>query len=93
MGHRQHWETSIYTGERANNSPYAQPTGGQVGTYMHKQRNWEKGLEGHRNGRKHGETSREAELQDMEGLGFDRARRGTDTTLTQHGHDMGMTLA
>jgi hypothetical protein len=49
---------------------------------MHKQRNWEKGLEGRRNGRKHGEASGEAELQDMTGLRFDRAWCGTDTTLT-----------
>jgi hypothetical protein len=73
MGHRQRWETSIYTGEQSNNSPCAQPTGGHVDTCMNKQRNWEKGLEGRRSGRKHGEASREAELQDMTGLGFDRA--------------------
>jgi hypothetical protein len=69
MGHRQHWETSIYTGARADNSPCAQPTGDQVNTCMHKRRNWEKGLEGCGNGRKHGEASGEAELHDI-----DRAR-------------------
>jgi hypothetical protein len=84
MGHRQHWETSIYTGERTNNSPCAQPTGGQVNTCMHKQRTWEKGLEGCGNGRKHGEASREAELQGMTGPGFWQGLEwhGTNTTLT-----------
>jgi hypothetical protein len=73
MGHRQHWETSIYTGERANNSPCAQPTRGHVDTCMHKQRKGEKGLEGRGSGRKHGEASGEAELHDMAGPGFGRA--------------------
>jgi hypothetical protein len=81
MGHRQCWETSIYTGEQANNGPCAQPTGGQVDTCMHEQKNWEKGLEGRGNNRKHGEVSREVELQDMTGPGFERAWCGTDTTL------------
>jgi hypothetical protein len=73
MGHRQHWETSIYTGERANNSPCAQPTGGHVDTCMNKQRNLENGLEGRGSGRKYGEASGEAELWGMTGPGFDRA--------------------
>jgi hypothetical protein len=60
MGHRQCWETSIYTEEWSNNSPCAQPTRGHVDTCMHKQRNWEKGLEGRGNSRKHGDASGEA---------------------------------
>jgi hypothetical protein len=82
MEHRQHWETSIYTGERANNSPCVQPTGGHVDTCMNKQRNLESRLEGRGSSRKHREASGEAELQGLTGPEFDRAWRGTDTTLT-----------
>jgi hypothetical protein len=49
---------------------------------MHKQRNWEKGLEGRRNSRKHREASGEAELQSMTALRFDKAWSGV--ALTQH---------
>jgi 1-aminocyclopropane-1-carboxylate deaminase/D-cysteine desulfhydrase-like pyridoxal-dependent ACC family enzyme len=85
MGHRQHWEASIYTGERSKNSPCAQHTRDHVDTCMHKQGNWEERLEGRGNTEK---LLEKQGRQDLTEPGYMSCSYGVHMTWHWHGFDV-----